>query len=85
MVLDKEIPFIIKALYTMKINSSSPIFTSSDSQVLKLIKNLREENKKYFYEAVCAIMNDADAVYFVEEQFKLGGAEIFSELRQLTE
>lgn len=30
-------------------------------------------------------MNDQESVNFIEEQFKLGGAEIFSELRQLTE
>lgn len=59
MVVDKEIPFIIKALGTMKIDYRSKMFSSKDCQAMRLIKNLREENKKYFYEAVCAVMNDA--------------------------
>ena len=68
----------------MKLDSTSKLFRSTDCQVFKLIRGLREENKKYFYEIVCAIMNDEEAVNTIEEQFKLGGDEIFTELRQLT-
>ena len=74
MVNGNEIPLIIKALSSMKIDSTSKIF-SSNSPIIKLIRNLRRENYvKLFYEALCAITNDEGSINKIEE-FEMSGAE----------
>ena len=84
MVTDFYIPNIIKALGTMEIDGNSKIFFDAEnSYVFKFIKSLKEENKNYFFEALCAIMSSENAINKIEEVYNIAGSEVFMEVRPL--